>query len=266
MRTSTERKDNYEQLQAEEARKEAAARHKSFELLAKPMYSYANMLGETFHNLHFEESGKARLAMISGWLVGLQQCGKAEMARELAHDLVGSLEYLNGYGGNTDVTPDDICQKHWIESGQGERKLEMPTWRVVLADDGTMHGFRLGWHRLTSADVVKKKAQELMDSRLPLRSVDGTELKYGTDEYWSKNDACWKQCQRDVQKEMGIYEKLRQHRPYWSTDDPDRRWGASYVHGEYGYSHNGGLLYHGPGGGETFAVTLGDCKAWSIHT
>ena len=34
----------------------------------------------------------------------------------------------------------------------------------------------------------------------------------------------------------------------------------------YGYHMNGGLLYHGPGSTEVFAVTLDSCKAWSIHT
>lgn len=33
----------------------------------------------------------------------------------------------------------------------------------------------------------------------------------------------------------------------------------------YRFSFNGGLLYHGPGGGETFAVTLTPCL-WSVHT
>lgn len=33
----------------------------------------------------------------------------------------------------------------------------------------------------------------------------------------------------------------------------------------YQYSHLGGLLFHGPGGGEVFAVTLNRCL-WGIHT
>lgn len=34
----------------------------------------------------------------------------------------------------------------------------------------------------------------------------------------------------------------------------------------YKYASNGGLLYHGPGGGEVFAVTVGTSRPWSIHT
>jgi hypothetical protein len=35
----------------------------------------------------------------------------------------------------------------------------------------------------------------------------------------------------------------------------------------YHFNFNGGLIYHGPGRGETFTVTLGDSKhLWGIHT
>ena len=33
----------------------------------------------------------------------------------------------------------------------------------------------------------------------------------------------------------------------------------------YMFSHNGGLIYHGPGRGETFTVSLGD-RFWGVHT
>ena len=35
---------------------------------------------------------------------------------------------------------------------------------------------------------------------------------------------------------------------------------------QYAFAFNGGLLYHGPGGGEVFAVTLNNSRFWSIHT
>ncbi len=39
-----------------------------------------------------------------------------------------------------------------------------------------------------------------------------------------------------------------------------------YLRTRYRFSFNGGLLYHGPGGGEVFAATLGGNQLWSIHT
>lgn len=34
----------------------------------------------------------------------------------------------------------------------------------------------------------------------------------------------------------------------------------------HGYAFNGGLIYHGPGGGETFSVSLTNSRPWSVHT
>ena len=49
----------------------------------------------------------------------------------------------------------------------------------------------------------------------------------------------------------------------WNSRDAEVRHTAMF---HFVKSMNGGLLYHGPGGGETFAVTVGDVKFWSIHT
>jgi len=58
----------------------------------------------------------------------------------------------------------------------------------------------------------------------------------------------------------------------WGSLVDHRRWGPQgaepreVVAHYYKFSMNGGLLYHGPGGGETFSVALGDVRFWSIHT
>lgn len=41
---------------------------------------------------------------------------------------------------------------------------------------------------------------------------------------------------------------------------------GSFPRLQYRYMMTGGLLYHGPRGGEVFAVTLGDTQFWGIHT
>ena len=61
-------------------------------------------------------------------------------------------------------------------------------------------------------------------------------------------------------------------RDRWNGIYETLRWNAAYApvrHSEkfyYRFAFNGGLLYHGPGGGETFSVTLGNVRFWSIHT
>ena len=57
----------------------------------------------------------------------------------------------------------------------------------------------------------------------------------------------------------------------WNSLVDMSRWGAQSdprdrANFYFKFDFNGGLLYHGPGGGETFSVTLGDVSFWSIHT
>lgn len=51
--------------------------------------------------------------------------------------------------------------------------------------------------------------------------------------------------------------------PRWA---PNRSEPREVVKHYFHFTMNGGLLYHGPGGGETFSVTVGTPRFWSIHT
>ena len=51
--------------------------------------------------------------------------------------------------------------------------------------------------------------------------------------------------------------------PRWGQDAAGEREMVNYY---YGFDFHGGLAYHGPGGGETFSVSLGDIYFWGIHT
>ena len=51
--------------------------------------------------------------------------------------------------------------------------------------------------------------------------------------------------------------------PRWGQDAAGEREMVNYY---YGFDFHGGLAYHGPGGGETFSVSLGDINFWGIHT
>ena len=62
-------------------------------------------------------------------------------------------------------------------------------------------------------------------------------------------------------------------RSRWESLADHPRWGPQkegapreLVRYLYRFSMNGGLLYHGPGGGETFSVNVGTPRFWSIHT
>jgi hypothetical protein len=205
-----------EERRATIERERLAKRREDFDILQSAVYGYSNTIPDKFPNLHWTEGGRTRLAVTAGWIVGLQQSGKSELALELASDLLSTLRYLNGYGGQRDVTPEDAVEG---------RSLEMPAWRVVLGDDGTMNGFRLAWYMYVPDSLLKEEdpAAYHIDPDLEL------------------------------------------HRYYWSKNDPKRLFGMDTLVGHYGYSHNGGLLYHGPKAGETYAVTMNSCL-WSVHT
>lgn len=95
-----------------------------------PFGSHGGRYGD---GLFLHTSGRARLAQIQGYLVGLAHGGQAEYAERLATDLLGHLRYLNGYGG-VEETP-------WGE---------LPRYRVALTSDSSPLGFGLSWLRRDS--------------------------------------------------------------------------------------------------------------------
>jgi hypothetical protein len=201
---------------------------------------YDHVRGHRWKQIHFSEGGQARMASIIGWLTGLAHAGKIELANELADDLARNLDRLNNYGGNDDVTPKD--------SG---KKVELPRFKVVLHDDGTFNGFSICWYRLITRDQVHDKAKELDP-----KAWEAEATEYPT---------LWELALEKSYKHFRIDKSLEDYRSYFPTWDDYRRH-LQYVWGYYGFSHNGGLLYHGPGKGQVYAVTIGTVRAWSVHT
>tara|TARA_Y100000034_G_scaffold13981_1_gene14584 strand:+ start:1424 stop:2092 length:669 start_codon:yes stop_codon:yes gene_type:complete len=201
---------------------------------------YGYVRGHRWRQIHFSESGQARMASIIGWITGLAHGGSIELANSLADDLAGRLDFLNNYGGTTDVTPKD--------SG---KKIELPRFKVVLHDDGTFNGFSFLKYGLITRDQVYDKAKEIDREAWIAESTE-----YPTP---------WELALEKAYKHFRIDKSLEDYRTYFPTWDDDRKH-LQYVWGYYGFSHNGGLLYHGPGKGQVYAVTIGTVRAWSIHT
>jgi len=78
--------------------------------------------------LYLTYNGRARLAQVQGYLVGLAHAGKGDYAEILATDLLRSLRYLHAYGG-TEETPWGV----------------LPRYRVVLSADTSPLSFSLTW-------------------------------------------------------------------------------------------------------------------------
>lgn len=235
-------KENYKERMERREREKQEEIHAAIEFFNQLMTGYS--FTGSWRNLHFEEGGKTRLASVAGWLMGMRQFGNVEQAGLLAHDLHQKLLYLNEYGGTVDLTP---------ENAQDDRKLEFPKFKVVIHDDGTFNGFSIAWYRLMPFEDVKRHAQNLLGEE-DNRNRDGFE--------WTS----WDRVLTDTRKHFRIFEPLRESRYYWPDWDKERSCGTEMVSAEYKFSHVGGLLYHGVGKGNNFAMVLGECKGWSIHT
>jgi len=219
--------------------------------------SYRHVSNSIWGGLTFTDGGKARLANIAGWLVGLALASPEtrKLAGKLALDLTKQLDNLASYGGTTEFPRDS-----------GDGTITVPRYKVILGDDGTLHGFNVLWflatpnkRRLDVAEEIRKARQEAA----PVETLAGAE----SDE---ASYRLWNECILEADKQLGLRKELgvwRYYRPSWDPEGTGQM-SSDLVH--YGMSHNGGLLYRGPGGGEVFSVTLdrgaGKDRFWSVHT
>ena len=216
--------------------------------------------GDTFEHwpgLKFSEEGggKARLSNIAGWLTGLAMGGPdmQKLAGRLALDLHKQFQYLAGYGG-----------KHEIERDSGLGTLSVSRYKVVLGDDGTLHGFTVTWFQC----VTNKRRLAQAEAVRAAKTSPVEDLARSIDEKYA--DGIWSECILEAEGQLGLRENLKDWIHYYPVYDSGK--GASMcsdsVH--YGRSFNGGLLYRGPGSGEIFSVNLdprsGKDSFWSVHT
>ncbi len=204
-------------------------------------------VGTGYGNLTFDEGGKARFGQIVGWLTGLAMAGKAKEAGALALDFRQTLDRLNGYTRQEEYPVYQSGSNPDAEIG----RIKVGRYKVVLGDDGTFGGFRLAWYRAIPSCTVVRETQVAN----PTIGKDADEPHH-----------VWTDALDAMKARMGIRKDLEGYayfRPNWLKEGETGSI-CEIVH--YGYDFNGGLLYHGPGAGETFAVTLGDVRAWSVHT
>lgn len=107
------------------------------EQLTDILHSYPESRFRNFkRGLVFTESGLARAASIAGYIVGMAHGGNEEFANQLAEDFLKNLDRL---------VPDHEIEVEYEE--RGGRSLKTPATICHARDDGTLHGFSLGWYR-----------------------------------------------------------------------------------------------------------------------
>lgn len=207
-----------------------------FEAMAKDLYGYITRLWEApefRYRLYFTECGKARLASAASWLLGLYHGGREEEAFRLTQSLYRCLERLSGPEGEVEVAVKD------------ELTVAVPHSLCVLGDDGCFNSFSFGMYYA----IPPKRYQELI---LDAKEKLGNDCSYG-----------------DVKDEVHAKLKIREWVSGTNGEELTKhRYLSDYgqVMVRYGFAYNGGLIYHGPGAGETYTVCLTPEDGWGIHT
>ena len=178
-------------------------------------------------NILFTEAGKARLSHIYGYIAGVYAASEKDAEmRAFAEKLAKDL--------NDNLQRLNSADNKSTATFSAEETFDVPSQKIVLSDDGTFHGFSFCCYYpvqpLVFEDTRKKCADQL---------------------------ATWDGALTAAKKELQVSEKVGDE-----TLTTYTRHGDVY----YRFAYNGGLLYHGPGGGEVFAVTVESNPLWSIHT
>ena len=184
--------------------------------------------------------GKARLGSIYGYIQGLYDAGQSvlyevnntdmvSLAETMLRKINEQLTYLGEYGGYVDGT-----------------KELVPSYKIVLSDDGSKHGFCIAWYRAVKLSDLRvpegKRRDEYGSADYPYITTESRQKLLGGSQIGTfGND------ERDGMSLCQVTE--------------DDGWGGDrYV---YQYAMNGGLIYHGPHIGEYNSKSD---YFWSIHT
>ena len=139
--------------------------------------------------LSFDESGAARLANIAGFLRGLtflegtgspmEQLAAtvgpsgSELALHLAVSLDDKLSYLANYGGEREFEVEAAGE------GREAQVVKVPSYKVLLYDDGTFGGFGILWNRPYSNEQIHQVARGFDEAGYQGKEADGTEIPDG---------------------------------------------------------------------------------------
>ena len=209
----------------------------SFETILSHMYGNVGDWSRAWRNrAYFSETGIARLASIAGYITGLAHAGQKDFALKLANNFYRNMTTL-------------CMVDHDVEfSG-----YSVPTRKVLLSDDRCLHSF--GFLAVRAIDpedyekVFKKHVKELEQ-----------EPQY-KEEPWALREAAKKKAFYD----LGII--ARSCGDLYGGELTERCLNdGKEITVYYGNSWAGGLIYHGPGAGETFSVCVGENPLWSLHS
>lgn len=209
----------------------------SFETILSHMYgNVGDWSGAWRNRAYFSETGIARLASIAGHITGLAQAGQKEFAIRLANDFYRNMNTLCMVEHNVEFSG------HYV-----------PARKVLLGDDRCFHSFGFMAVRAIDPAEYEKKFQKYV------RELEQDPL-YANEPKIVRDTA-----KRKAFEELHVVE--RSSGDLYAGGLTEHRWrdGKETVV-YYGHSWHGGLIYHGPGAGETFSVCVGNKPLWALHS
>jgi hypothetical protein len=210
---------------------------KSLEVFQEATYGRLDRLTSRWcHWLKFTRCGSERLTKIAGWLTGLAHAGQTELAEKLATSFITEIDNLHQDVVFYEDTPYPI---------------RVPARKYVFSDDGTFNSFGvIGYYAINPDKVLEsvRKVQGLFSAQAleRLNNVENLALQRVAHAAIRVADPS------SVPEKYDLSESLWQH----------PKCGTIY----YGGAYSAGFIYHGPGKGETFSVTLDSSRDWQLHT
>lgn len=205
------------------------------EKLSRPLWGHAECGIERLYGsrLIFSDSAKIRLAGFTGYLLGLRDSNPAD-AERLAKELDRNLTWFSEYGGETRDPFEGL--------GFDEDARELPTYKVVLHDDGCFGSFSIAWYRVYS----QKQILDAASASMPDWWRNGCRPAGVTEEHC---DRMWDEALKAAYERFKVDRKDRfrmdetRVKPEAYKDQPYYCRTEYFV---YGYTMNGGLILHNP--------------------
>lgn len=224
----------------------------AIEKIQDHIYSYVRRSADEHkRRLYFTDTGLARLTSIEGYLAALAETGH-ELAETLANDFYNN---LNNIVGSRDIT---------FNLSEVQDKVEVPARKCLLHDDGTKHGFSLLW----LYPVDPSRYDECVEGhRKAIREREAEHNKtHRRCKECGHQEYLWGETSHQLAvKSLKILERVDPHAQYSEEITEYRYAGGHHVKIYYATGMNGGLIYHGPGAGQTFTTNIGNTY-WGIHS
>jgi len=144
---------------------------------------------------------------------------------------------------------------------------------------GLVHGGRKDLAEQAAEDINRRfmylneyggNVEDTFGDGTPVVGVPRYKVRLGDDRTFGGFTLGWHRAVRGGSERDGDRSSFLRNR--WDSLVDHPRWGQDAA-GEremvthyYGFDFHGGLVYHGPGGGETFSVSIGEVSFWGIHT